>query len=152
MLVAEAAQRLEQIERALELRHVHHAPRDDVAARRGPERCEIATEDLGARLDRDVGLRLVDRDEPALGTPVPERRLVVVQHVRAHARRAPGAARVDAGEPVLALEMRERFRRGHRARSQRAPAPTARAASRSPTPTGSSSRSAPRAGARSRAA
>ena len=83
------------------------------AARRGPERREVATEDDGARLDRNVGLRLVERDEPARGTRLPERRLVVVQEVRAHPRCAPGAARVDAGEPVLALELGERFCRGH---------------------------------------
>ena len=113
MLVAEAAQRLEPFERTLELRHVHHAPGDDVASRRGAERREVPTEDRGPRLDRVVRLRLLDRDEPALGTRVPERRLVVVQDVRAHPCAAPGAARIDAGEPVLALEMRERFLRGH---------------------------------------
>ena len=91
VLVAEAAQRLEPIERPLDLGHVHHAPGADVAARRRPERGEVATKDLGARLDRDVLLRLVDRDEPALGTCAPQRRLVVVQDVRADA--APRQAR-----------------------------------------------------------
>ena len=84
VLVAKAPQRLEPVERALDLRHVHHRPADDVAARRGPERGEIAAKDLGARLERVVRLRLLDRDEAALGTPLPERRLVVVQHVCAH--------------------------------------------------------------------
>ena len=110
LLVAEAAQ-LEPVERPLDLRHVHHRPGDDVAARRRAERGEVATEDLGARLGRVVLLRLVERDEATLGPPVPESRLVVVQDVRAHARSAPGAARFDAGEPVLALEMGERFGR-----------------------------------------
>lgn len=113
MLVAEAVQRLDAFERALELRHVHHAPDADVASRRGAERRKVTTEDRGARLDWGVRLRLLESDEPAFGTRVPERRLVVVQHVRAHACGSPGAARIDAGEPVLALEMCERLGRGH---------------------------------------
>ena len=136
---------------ALDLGHVHHAPRGDVAARRGAERGEVATEDLGARLDRVVRFRLLDRNEPALGPRAPERRLVVVDHVRAHARGAPGAARLDAAEPVLALEVGERFAvvtgpvRGERAHRRRQ-------ALRDGRLPGSSSRSARPAGARSRAA
>ena len=37
-LVAEAAQRLEALQRAVDLGHVHHAPGSEVAARRGTER------------------------------------------------------------------------------------------------------------------
>ena len=69
------------------------APGDDVATRRRAERGEVAAKDLGARLDRVVRLGLLDRDESALGTALPESRLVVVQHVRADARAAPGATR-----------------------------------------------------------
>ena len=96
LLVAEAAQRLEALERAVDLGHVHHAPGADVTTRRRPERGEVAAEDLGARLGRVVLLGLVERDEPALRSRAPERRLVVVHQVRAHACSAPGAARVDA--------------------------------------------------------
>ena len=39
---------------------------------------------------------------------------MVVQHVRAHARAAPGVARVPSGQAVLALEVGERFAAGHR--------------------------------------
>ncbi len=109
MLVAEATQRLEPIERALELGHVHHAPGDDVATRRRSERGEVATNDLGARLDGIVRLRLLDRDKTALGTRAPERRLVVVHQVRTYPRAAPGVASVDACEAVLALDVCERF-------------------------------------------
>ena len=136
LLVAEAAQRLEPVERPLDLRHVHHRPGDDVAARGGPERREVATEDLGARLRRVMRLGLLDRDEASLRTPVPERRLVMVQQVGAHTRRTPGAARFDAGEPVLALEERERLGRGDGCPTPRALAPMARAASRPTSPTG----------------
>ena len=94
---------------------MHHAPGDDVAARRRPERGEIAAQDLGARLERVVCLWLLDRHEPPLGSPVPERRLVVMQHVCAHAGCAPGAPRGDPGEPVLAFEMSQGFLRRHRA-------------------------------------
>ena len=97
MLVTVAAQRLEQVQRPVDLGHMHHAPGADVATRRGPERGEVATEDVGARLDRDMNLRFVERYESALGTRMPERRLVVVQDMRTNARAAPGAAGVDAG-------------------------------------------------------
>ncbi len=113
LLVTEAAQWLEPIERALQLRHVHHAPGDDVATRCRPERGEVAAQDLGSRFDRDMPLRLLERDEPALRASVPERRLVMVHNVRAYARGLPGAASVDPGEPVLSLEMCERFLRFH---------------------------------------
>ncbi len=55
------------------------------------------------RLERVVRLRLLERDEAPYRSRVPERRLVVVQHVRPHARRTPGPARRDPGEVVLAL-------------------------------------------------
>ena len=90
----------------------------------GPERGEVAAEDLRARLGRVVRLGLVDRDESARGTRAPERRLVVVEEVRADARAAPGAGALDPGEPVLALEVRERLRGGHGARARRARAPS----------------------------
>ena len=109
LLVAEAAQRLEQLQRSVDLGHAHHAPGPDVAARRGAECREVAAEDLGARLDRDVRLRFLDRDEPSLVARLPERRLVVVDDVRCDARHLPGAARIDAGEAVLALQVGERL-------------------------------------------
>src|SRR5919106_3654532 len=46
VLVAKAAQRLEPLERTVELRHVHHARGADVASRHGAERREVTTEDL----------------------------------------------------------------------------------------------------------
>ena len=110
LLVAEAPQRLHSLQGPVDLRDVHPAPGEDVAPRRGPERREIAAEDLGARLRRFVHLRLVERDEAALGTPVPQRRLVVVVKMGACPRGAPRPSRSDAGEPVLALEIRERLR------------------------------------------
>ena len=79
----------------------------------GPNAGEVATEDLRARLDRDVRLRFLDRDESALGPRAPERRLVVVQDVRADAYGLPRAAPLQPREPVLALEMGERFGPGH---------------------------------------
>ena len=82
-------------------------------SRRGAERRQVTTDDRRAHLDGIVGLRLLNGDGPALGTRVPERGLVVVQHVRAHMCAAPGAARIDPDEPVLALQLCERFRRGH---------------------------------------
>ena len=96
----------------------------DVATRRRAEGHEVAAEDLGARLDGDVRLRLGDCDKPAVVARLPERRLGVVDDVRGEARRPPGAARVDAGEAVLALKVGERLRRrdgpagGERARRQ----------------------------------
>ncbi len=149
VLVAEAAQRLEPVERALELGHVHHAPGDDVTARRGPERGEVATEDLGARLGRVVRLRLLDRDEAARGrarSRAPSRGGAGRARARARrcqARRASmpvspcsrsrcaSASAVVTGPPPRAL------------------APTARGASPGTTPTGSSSRSSPPGGASS---
>jgi hypothetical protein len=62
-------------------------------------------------------LGLVERDEPAVRTRAPERRLVMVQEVRANARGPPGAARLHAGEAVFSLEMRERLPAGHRPRT-----------------------------------
>ena len=93
---------------------MHHAPRSDVAPRGGAEPGEVAAEDLGACLDRIVQLRLFQRDVASLGTRAPERRLVVVEQVRADACAAPGSARLDPGEPVLALEVSERFGARHR--------------------------------------
>ena len=100
LLVAEADQRLEPLEGAGDLRHVHHAPGDDVAARRGPERREVAAEDLGARLGGVVRLRLLDRDEPAVGAAhatAPTRG--GARGARARARRARRAARASPVSP-----------------------------------------------------
>jgi len=63
-----------------------------------------------------VLLGLLHRNEASLGAGVPERRVVVVQQVRPDSRGAPGAARVDAGQCVLALDVRDAFRRRHGAR------------------------------------
>ena len=79
----------------------------------GPEGGEVATEHLGARLGGVVLLGLVESDEPALGPPVPERGLVVMEEMRTQAGGAPGTARLDALEPVLLLEVGDRVRRGH---------------------------------------
>ena len=95
MLVTETDQWLEPIEGAADLRHVHHAPGDHVAARRGPERCEVSAKDLGARLGRVVRLRLLDRNEPAVRTRAPERRLVVVP--------VCGARTLAEGRPPLGI-------------------------------------------------
>jgi hypothetical protein len=73
VLVAEAEERLEPLEGPGDLRHVHHAPSDDVAARRGPERREVTAEDLGSRFGRIMLVRFVDRDEPAFGGRIPKR-------------------------------------------------------------------------------
>ena len=90
LLVAEAAQRLEQLQCSVDLGHADHAPGSDVAARRGAEGREVAAEDLGARLDRDVRLRFLDRDKPLLVARLPERRLGVPDDAR---RGAPSARR-----------------------------------------------------------
>ena len=115
MLVAEATQRLEPIERALDLGHVHLAPGDDVATRRRAERGEVATKNLGARLQWVVLLRLLDRDESAFGPAVPESRLVMVKDVRADARSAPCTTSTQARETMLALDHLESLCGGHRA-------------------------------------
>ena len=93
VLVAEAAERLEPLERARDLRDAHHRPRPDVLPRRRPERREIATEDLRAGLGRIEPLRVVERDESPRGARAPESRFVVVHEVRAHARRATRGGR-----------------------------------------------------------
>ena len=128
LLVAEAAQRLEQLQCSVDLGHADHAPGADVAARRGAEGREVAAEDLGARLDRDVRLRFLDRDKPSLVARLPERRLGVVDDVRCDARHLPGAARIDAGEAVLARQVGDRLRGRDGSPRLRARAPTGRAA------------------------
>ena len=69
---------------------MHHRPGDHVASRRRPERGEIAPEHLGSRLERVVCLGLVDRCEPAVVLPLPERRVGVVEHVPGDAGVLPG--------------------------------------------------------------
>ena len=113
MLVPDAEQRLEPLEGASDLGHVHHAPGDDVAARRRSERGEVASKDLRPGLGRVVGFGLLDGDEPTVGTRVPEGRLVVVHNVCTDARRAPGSPCVHAGEPVRAFEVDHPVRPGH---------------------------------------
>ena len=113
LLVAEASERLEPLEGAIDLGHVHHRPGADVTTRGRSESREVAAEDLRAGLGRIVELGLLERDEPPFGSPAPERGLVVMDDVGTHARGAPRAASVDAREPVLALEMHECFLRRH---------------------------------------
>ena len=107
LLVAEAAEWLEQLERGPELGHVHHAPAAHVPDRRRPERGEVAAQHLGARLDRVLLLRLVERDEAAFGARVPESGLVVVHEVRSGAGGTPGTPGGDPCETRLALERRD---------------------------------------------
>ena len=92
--VAEAPERLESLERPIDLGHVHHAPLDDVAARRRSERREVTLKHLGARLGRVVTFRLLDRDESSVGDRAPERRLVMMEHVTRDSAVSPGTTRV----------------------------------------------------------
>src|SRR6185437_4814615 len=92
---------------------MHHAPRDDVAFRCRPERREVATKHLGARLERGEGLRLVERDESSLGAAVPESGLVMMEEMCALARSTPCPPRVEAGESMLTLEKFEGIGRRH---------------------------------------
>ena len=127
LLVAEAAQRLEQLQRSVDLRNAHPAPGPDVAARRRAEGREVAAEDLGARLDQDVRLRLGDRDEPAVVARLPERRLVVVDDERGDTRHPPGAARRRRTRSQVGRSLPSTSRVG----PPRARAPTAAASPRS---------------------
>ena len=121
VLVTEAPQRLEPLERAHDLGHVHHAPGTDVTPRGGAEGGEVATDDLRARLRRIMRFRLVDGEVPLPRARVPECRLVVMEDMGAHARSAPGAQRFEATQPVLVLDVGDNFPRRHRARGGECP-------------------------------
>ena len=111
VLVAETAQWFEELERRGDLGGVHHAPRDHVAPRRRPEGRQVAAQHLGPRLHRDVLVRLVEGDEPAVGTRTPQRSLVMVDEICGGPHVPPGtrggeAAEIVIGEPQSRLGRR----------------------------------------------
>ena len=63
----------------------------------GPEGGEVAAKDLGARFDRDMGIRIREGNEPVSLRSVPAGREVVVEDVRAHPAPAPRTTRSRAG-------------------------------------------------------